>query len=94
MKIIYAILDSHLITKLNTSSAASVYISTEIILGMDSANERWRYTVTSSLIGWTHTHNDPCIWDLNLVINIHAISRHSAGEKINSSPPGAAYVRH
>ena len=31
-----------------------------IILGMDSANERWRYIVTSSLIGWAHTRNDPC----------------------------------
>ena len=28
-----------------------------IILG--SANERQRYIVTSSLIGWTHTQNDP-----------------------------------
>ena len=27
-----------------------------IILGMGSANERWRYNVTSSLIGWAHTH--------------------------------------
>ena len=23
------------------------------------ANERWRYTVTPSLIGWVHTQNDP-----------------------------------
>ena len=33
---------------------------TGIILGMDSANERRRYIVTSSLIGWVHTQNDPC----------------------------------
>ena len=26
---------------------------------MGSANERWRYNVTSSLIGWAHTQNDP-----------------------------------
>ena len=32
-----------------------------IILGMGSANERRRYIVTSSLIGWAHTQNDPCI---------------------------------
>ena len=31
-----------------------------IILGMGSANERRRYIVTSSLIGWAHTYNDPC----------------------------------
>ena len=32
-----------------------------IILSMGSANERRRYYVTPSLIGWTHTQNDPCI---------------------------------
>ena len=31
-----------------------------IILGMGSANERRRYNVTWSLIGWAHTQNDPC----------------------------------
>ena len=31
-----------------------------IILCMHSANERWRYSVTPSLIGWAHTQNDPC----------------------------------
>ena len=30
-----------------------------IILGMDAANERRRYNVTSSLIGWAHAQNDP-----------------------------------
>ena len=32
-----------------------------IILCMHPANERWRYTVTPSLIviGWAHTQNDP-----------------------------------
>ena len=32
-----------------------------IILGMGSANERWRYIVMSSLIGWAHTQNDPWV---------------------------------
>ena len=32
----------------------------EIILGMGSANERQCYKITLSLIGWTHTKNDPC----------------------------------
>ena len=31
-----------------------------IILCMRPANERRRYNVTSSLIGWAHTQNDPC----------------------------------
>ena len=29
---------------------------------MHPANERWRYNVTSSLIGWVHAQNDPCIF--------------------------------
>ena len=29
-----------------------------IIPGMRPANERWRYTVTPSLIGWVHTQNN------------------------------------
>ena len=28
---------------------------------MHPANERWCYIVTSSLIGWAHTQNDPCV---------------------------------
>ena len=31
-------------------------------LCMCPANERRRYIVRSSLIGWAHTQNDPCIW--------------------------------
>ena len=30
-----------------------------IILCMCPSNERWRYNVTPSLIGWLHTENDP-----------------------------------
>ena len=33
---------------------------TGIILYMRPANERWRYNVTSSLIGLAHTQSDPC----------------------------------
>ena len=33
---------------------------TGIILPMSPTNKRRRYMVTSSLIGWTHTQNDPC----------------------------------
>ena len=38
---------------------ASVQDGSRIILGMGSANERRRYIVTSSLVGWTHAQNDP-----------------------------------
>ena len=33
-----------------------------IILGMGATNESRRYVVTSALIGWAHTQNDPWIW--------------------------------
>ena len=36
-----------------------IWVKSGIILGMGSANERRRYNVTSSLIGWAHTQNDP-----------------------------------
>ena len=32
-----------------------------IIFFMHPANERWHYIATSSLIGWMHTQNNPCI---------------------------------
>ena len=41
--------------------SCTILPSSEIILGMGSANERRCYIVTSSLIGWAHSHNDPCI---------------------------------
>ena len=41
-------------------SYASFRCSSGIILGMGSTNERWRYNVTSSLIGRAHTQNDQC----------------------------------
>ena len=37
-----------------------------IILCMHPANERRRYDVTSSLIGWVHTQNDPCGLEVKL----------------------------
>ena len=32
---------------------------------MRPSNERRRYSVTSSLIGWAHTQNDPCCNDMD-----------------------------
>ena len=34
---------------------------------MVSANERWRYIATSSLIGWAHTQNDPALSNLQMI---------------------------
>ena len=39
-----------------------LFMCVGIILGMGSANERRCYIVMSSLIGWAHTQNDPCVW--------------------------------
>ena len=36
-------------------------MSAGIILYIRSTNERRRYIVTSRLIGWVHTQNDPCV---------------------------------
>ena len=32
-----------------------------VVLSMGLANERRRYNVTLSLIGWAHIQNDPCV---------------------------------
>ena len=34
----------------------------ELILGLYPANERRRYKVTPSLIGWAQTYNQPCLY--------------------------------
>ena len=45
--------------KIFESRTFSKTVKSGIILCMCPANERWRYSVTSSLIGWAHTQNDP-----------------------------------
>ena len=40
-----------------------------IILGMGSANEKWSYNVTRSLIGWASLQNDPWVCWLHLIGN-------------------------
>ena len=35
--------------------ASSLNVNTGLILGLRPANERWRYFVTTSLIGWAQT---------------------------------------
>ena len=39
-----------------------------LILGLQPANERLRHKVTSSLIGWAHTKNQPCVISYKLGI--------------------------
>ena len=39
----------------------SLFYVPGIFMWMCPANERWRYIVTSTLIGWAHTQNDPCV---------------------------------
>ena len=43
------------------SQIAQIFgLAPRLILAMGSANERRRYSVTSSLIGLAHSQNDPC----------------------------------
>ena len=42
------------------NGAFTVHTLAGIILCMHPANERWRYIVTSSLIGWARRQNNPC----------------------------------
>ena len=39
----------------------SIDYVTELILGLRPANERRRYFVTTSLIGWAQTYNQPYV---------------------------------
>ena len=57
---------------------------------MRPANERQRYNVTSSLIGWAHTQIDPCwnqtatkISTFSYTVNTMAADDLSDGEKIS-----------
>ena len=45
---------------ISTYPSGSLIRVAEIIFCMRPANERRRYNVTSSPIGWAHTENDPC----------------------------------
>ena len=44
--------------------------SSGIILCMCPANERRRYNVTSSLIGWVHVQNDPCFLEEGFLLPV------------------------
>ena len=58
-----------------------------LILGLHPANERQRYKVTPTLIGWVKTQNQPCIpsrhassWFLSLVRDLSHITNPLYGE--------------
>ena len=40
---------------------------------MCPANKRRRYNVTSSLIGWAHSQNDPCIVGATILVPCHVV---------------------
>ena len=49
---------------------------------MCPANERWRYNVTSSFIGWAHIQNDPCklfFWNIQHGDVMHGNASHITG---------------
>ena len=59
------------------SSLQDDCIPTGIILGMCSANERQRYILTSSLIGWTHAqydHGPRFVMQMNLLVGMRHVS--------------------
>ena len=74
IKITHSWLQSHLpgvSRSISRSDGIQVDPWSRIFWGMDSANERWRYIVTSSIIGWAHTQNDP-FWSTTMHSNHHS----------------------
>ena len=56
--------------------ATSIYVVVSgINVWMRPANERWRCIVTSALIGWAHTQNEPCVWWMksNMAYNLSVL---------------------
>ena len=54
---------------------ASVRTMAGIILCMHPANERRRYNVTSSLIGWAHSQTDPCLGGRLFAVGLWCVHR-------------------
>ena len=54
-----------------------------IIMCMHPANERRRYSLTPSLIGWVHTQNDPCKCMSLLITNKMAFDMYILGLVLN-----------
>ena len=66
---------SYTIINAKTTPTTLTHLSQDlgIISSMRSANDRWRYNVTSSLIGWAHTQDDP--WDQDGIITNYILTR-------------------
>ena len=68
LKTLYGTIGLDNVYKLVPCGVNSCYIAdadtcsiTRVILGLHPANERRRYKVTPSVIGWAETYNQPCI---------------------------------
>ena len=62
---------------------------------MRPANERRRYSVTTSLIGCAHTQNDPCPFhhDMQISWNDHSSPPITlSGSKLRWGPPALSYT--
>ena len=69
-----------------------------ILLCMLPSNERRRYVVTSSLIGWAHTQNEnnPCIQTWSLIFDWYCVwlyISHCVVTHVNSLRPSDACMR-
>ena len=64
-----------------------------MILGIDFTNEKRRYNVTSTLIGWAHTLNDPGLCIHNIVMG-YTLYMDRIHYMLNSLWPGDATWRH
>ena len=68
---------------LSFASCQAQCVHAGTILCMPPANDRLRYIVTASLIGWTHTQNDPCSWwQLGPEINADLKGKYQIGFRI------------
>ena len=69
---------------------------TGINVGMGLANERQRYIVTLSLIGWAHSHNNPCynVWTALLSLNAHFVTEYRQVSNICRTLVGIKIVDH
>ena len=68
-----------------TASGHKELIDTGMILGLLRANERRRYKVTPSIIGWAQTQNQPCwyIFILNIVNIFNDIITQTSYNKVH-----------
>ena len=72
---------------------STVRVHKGIILCMHPANDRWRYTVTLSLIGWGHTQNDQCAYRIVCIFQgINCTSSYHLSEPEFYKEPAISHV--